>query len=280
MWALSGGPFAPSNLQTHLTFGEKPPTTVRERNALNHVGRASGATEAGPHQPQNPPALEPVAPRAPPLAPSRHPRPHPSPPPRANQELEKLKRGKREHQEERAALLRRLEEDKKERAEKFASNKAVAQQAQAASAAGALLRRSPLACSPGTPRAATAPTHPSRKARGPTRPPHPHVTSPRAQSKPKRLPLARARRARSLCGPRTVRCATPSPRTPRCSRCARGSRRSRSGATPTSPRRRPAPWRRDPPPGAAATCLPHGQSAPLAAPQLGSGASAGRAWRP
>ena len=50
------------------------------------------------------------------------------------QELEKLKRGKREHAEERAAVLRRLEEDKKERAEKFASHHALAQQAAAASA--------------------------------------------------------------------------------------------------------------------------------------------------
>ena len=78
-------------------------------------------------------------------------------PPCAHQELDKLKRGKREHQEERAALLRRLEEDKKERAEKFASHQAVAQQA---SAAG-VLRRSPLACS--KPRTATP--HPPRISR-------------------------------------------------------------------------------------------------------------------
>ena len=48
------------------------------------------------------------------------------------QELEKLKRGKREHAEERAAVLRRLEEDKKERAEKFATQHVLAQQAAAA----------------------------------------------------------------------------------------------------------------------------------------------------
>jgi len=88
-----------------------------ERRKQVATGRDTPATEPG-HLHARPPPSHPPRDRRPSLS------------PRCGwQELEKLKRGKREHAEERAAVLRRLEEDKKERAEKFATHHALAQQA-------------------------------------------------------------------------------------------------------------------------------------------------------